>query len=145
MEEILETRQHKSLEDKWKWKVWVFPLSFFSFFLSHTLFQGSEKEKIPSAKQKTSLVLAKTLWVTAAGGPSSSGCARGAEHREGSSSCIHICCMPCVLWAYCHDLSMIFQEILSFIMEDIKDIHFSCDQKHKNIIQNWSWDTYLWN
>lgn len=112
MEEILETRQHNSLEDKWKWNVWVFPLSFSSFFLSQTLFQGSEKEKIPSAKQKTSLVLAKTLWVTAAGGPSSSGCARGAEHREGSSSCIHVCCMIRVLWAYCHDLSMIFQEIL---------------------------------
>lgn len=40
---------------------------------------------------------------------------------------------------------MTFQETLSFIIEDIKDIHFSCHPKHKNIIQNGSWNTHLWN
>lgn len=37
MEEILETRQRKSLGDKWKWEVWVFALSCSSFFFFHTL------------------------------------------------------------------------------------------------------------
>lgn len=50
MEEILETRQHKSLEDKWKWKVWVFPLPFFSFF-SFTHFISGKWEREDSISQ----------------------------------------------------------------------------------------------
>lgn len=117
-----------------------FPFIFLLFFLSHTLLQRSEKEKISSAKQKKSLVLAKTLWVTAAGGATPSGCARGAEHREGFSSCVHVCCTPGFLWAYYH---VLYNPQLSFkrccpLSQKTKDIHFSCDQKHKNIIQNGS-------
>lgn len=37
MEEILETRRHKSVEHKWKWKVWV-SLYLSPIFFFHTLY-----------------------------------------------------------------------------------------------------------
>lgn len=45
MEEILDTRLHKSLDKKWKWEVCVFPLIFSSFILSDNVFQRSKKDK----------------------------------------------------------------------------------------------------
>lgn len=102
MEEILDTWPHKSLNEKWKWKVWVLPW-FFSFLsFTHIISGKRGREKISSAKVRTSLVPAKKTWVTEAAELTSAGCARGAEQKALDS--IYVCSAPCLLWAYCHVL-----------------------------------------
>lgn len=77
-----------------------FSLSFSYFFLLHTLFQGSVKEKISSAEQNLSLLLAKALWVTAAAGTSPSGDLNRGEVLHPAL----ISAVPYLLWAYNHVL-----------------------------------------
>lgn len=99
MEEILETRQHKSVEHKWKWKVWVSLYLLFFFSFTHFISGKCERE-VSSATQKLPLFLAKALGVTAAGGTSPSW-----ELNTGKAP--HpplLSAVPCLLWAYNHIL-----------------------------------------
>lgn len=144
MEEILDTWPHKSLNEKWKWKVWVLPW-FFSFLsFTHIISGKRGREKISSAKVRTSLVPAKKTWVTEAAELTSAGCARGAEQKALDSIYMsalhHVCCehivmfcmILCDLWRY-----------MTLVIENTKDFYFPWDWIHKN--SHGSWKTHVWN
>lgn len=99
MEEILDTRLHKSLDKKWKWEVCVFPLIFSSFILSDNLFQRSKKDKCFHQSKP------EHLWYLQRWHGSQQLQDMQVElNTEGFGSCIHICCAPYLLWAYYHVL-----------------------------------------
>lgn len=115
MEEILDTWPHKSLNEKWKWKVWVLPW-FFSFLsFTHIISGKRGREKISSAKVRTSLVPAKKTWVTEAAELTSAGCARGAEQKAldsiHMSALHHVFCEHIVM--FCMILSDLWRYDLS--------------------------------
>lgn len=88
MEEILETRQHKSVEHRWKRKVWV-SLYLSPIFFFHSLyFREYEREGFISQTEAISVackgVVGHSSWWDIP--------FTRVEHRERWSSCINVCC-----------------------------------------------------
>lgn len=84
MGEILETRQHESVEHKWKWKVLVsLYLLFFSFthFISRKCKRGGFISQTEAISVACKGIVGHSRWGDVP--------FTGVEHREGSSSCLY--------------------------------------------------------